>query len=200
MLLKVPFYVQGHNECGPASLQMVLEFLGFKKEREEIKKLLDSESKGATWTIDLARAATKLGFKVEFYSTSLDVNTENFELDYYKKETDSLQSVQSKLRNIIDECKKNGVSLQEKSLKLNEILSRIDNNCLAIALIDWGKIAGTEGYIGHIVPIIGYDEECVYIHQPGPKNPEANYKVKKELFDVARKARGTDEDILFICR
>lgn len=62
MLLKVPFYVQGTNECGPVSLQMVLEYFGRKIKREEIKKLLNSESKGATWTIDLARIAAKLGY------------------------------------------------------------------------------------------------------------------------------------------
>jgi len=200
MILKVPFYIQGHNECGPASLQMALEYFGMKKEREEIKKLLDSESTGATWTVNLAKAAAELGFKVEFYTTKLGVNTENFKLDYYKKETDGQNSAEEKLKKIISECIKLNVKLEEKSLDIKEITSKVNENCIAIALIEWGKIIGINRYIGHIVPIIGYDEENIYIHQPGPKDPEANFAISHDLFDKARKALGTDEDLVFIHR
>ena len=64
MLLKVPFYIQGINECGPAALQMVLEFFGEEHNREKIKKLVESESTGATWTTGLAKTAAQLGFKI----------------------------------------------------------------------------------------------------------------------------------------
>src|SRR3989338_6226432 len=146
MLLKVPFYIQGINECGPAALQMVLEFFGEEHNREKIKKLVESESTGATWTTGLAKTAAQLGFKTEFYSKSLGFNPENFDL------------------------------------------------------IDWGKIKNLERYIGHFLPIVGFDEENIYLHQPDPKDPEPNFKINKNLFDIARKSKGTDEDIIFIYR
>lgn len=200
MKLEVPFYVQGINECGPATLQMVFEFLGEKHDREEIKKLIESESTGATWTIGLAKGSGQLGFKTELFSKSIGFNPENFDLEYYKKETDGVGAAEKKLKRLQAECIKYKVILEEKTLTLKEVLSKINENCVAVCLIDWYKVVNKEGYQGHFVPIVGYDEENVYIHQPGPRDPQAFLQMNKELFDKARQAKGTDEDILFIHR
>ncbi|MBI2148118.1 peptidase C39 family protein [Candidatus Woesearchaeota archaeon] len=200
MKLEVPFYIQGINECGPAALQMALEFLGEKHEKEEIKKLIESESTGATWTIGLAKASAQLGFKTEFYSKSLGFNPENFDLEYYQRETDGAENVEIKIKKLQAECIKYKVEMEEREIPLDEIISKINENCTAIVLIDWGKIKNVDRYIGHFLPIVGFDEENIYLHQPGPKDPEANFKINKFLFDTARKSKGTDEDIIFIHR
>jgi len=102
MLLKVPFYIQGINECGPAALQMVLEFFGEEHNREKIKKLV--ESTGATWTTGLAKTAAQLGFKTEFYSKSLGFNPENFDLEYYQRETDGAETAEIKIKKLLKKC------------------------------------------------------------------------------------------------
>ena len=200
MLLKVPFYIQGINECGPAALQMVLEFFGEEHNREKIKKLVESESTGATWTTGLAKTAAQLGFKTEFYSKSLGFNPENFDLEYYQRETDGAETAEIKIKKLQAECIKYKVKMEEREISIKEIISKINKNCTAIVLIDWGKIKNLERYIGHFLPIVGFDEENIYLHQPDPKDPEPNFKINKNLFDIARKSKGTDEDIIFIYR
>ena len=200
MLIPVPFYVQEPFECGPVALQMVLEHFGKKCSKEEIKALTESESSGATHTIALAKAAAQLGFPVEFYSVKLGFNPKNFELQYYQKLTDGPETVEEKLNALHTDCVKYGVRMEERSLPLEEILSKLSDSCVAIVLIDWSKFNNTDTFIGHICPLIGYDEKNVYIHQPGPQDPAANFAVKKDLFESARKATGTDEDVVFIWR
>ena len=65
---------------------------------------------------------------------------------------------------------------------------------------NWNVIKGRAGYHGHFMPIVGYDDEKIYFHQPGPKDPEPYFAISLEVFDKARKSVGTDEDIFFIHR
>lgn len=199
MFFNIPFYIQGVNECGPVTLQMVLEFLGEKHDKEEIKQLIDSFSTGATMTIGLANAAAKLGFKTEFFSACLGFNPDHIALEYYKQLTDGAKSEEEIVNLLREECAKNGVIMKEESLTLNEITEKISEKCAAFILLDWGKVRKTESYIGHFVPIVGFDENNVYIHQPGSP-ATANQPLPRELFEIARKAKGTDEDIVFIHR
>ena len=90
--------------------------------------------------------------------------------------------------------------MEERSLSLEELLSKVSRNCIPIVLLDWSKIKGTLDFIGHFIPIIGYDEENVYVHNQGFHNTQAFLPIKRELFEEARKAKGTDEDITFIYR
>jgi len=200
MLLTVPFYTQGRNECGPVTLQMVLEYFGEKHKKEAIKKLVDSESTGTTWTIGLAKTAAQLGFPTEFYSTSLGFNPKNFELEHYQRETDGAHLAKEKLERLKQECLKYGVKLEERSISFQEIISKMNNDCIPIILLDWSKVKKQGTFKGHFVPIVGYDDKGIIIHQPGPMNPEPNYKIDHQTFEEARKARGTDEDIIFIFR
>lgn len=201
MKLEIPFYDQkNETECGSVALKMILEYFDEKYDKEYLKKLLDTESSGMTWTVAVAKASAQLGFKTDFYSTSLGFNPENFNLSYYQKFTDGAVSVQDKLMRIIAKCIEFNVKLEEKTLTLEELLGKINDNCVPIILIDWSKVVGKDKYLGHIVPIVGYDEENVYIHDSGPINPTPYYKISREVFELARKANGTDEDILFVHR
>ena len=203
MKIEVPFYRQeARNDCAPTALKMVLDFLGSSKySKEELLNLVDSDKSGVTWTIALAKTAAQLGFRTEFYSSMLGFNPQNYQLDFYKKEADTANSVQQKLEKLKGEAVKFKVHLEEKRLQLKDILDKINPDCVAIVLLDWSKIKGTkEGFIGHTVPIVGYDEENVYVHNQGDINPGEFIPIKKELFDIARKSPGTDEDIVFVHR
>ena len=201
MKFEVPFYKQeSKNDCGPTALQMVLEYLGEAHPREELINLVDSDKSGVTWTLGLAKAATEIGFKAEFYTICLGFNLSNYELEFYQKEADEASSSKQKLEKLQREAHKLGVKMQEKTLSLKELLSKVSENCIPIILLDWSKIKGTPEFIGHFVPIVGYDEENIYIHNQGLNNPQEFLSIKKELFEQARKSKGTDEDIVFIYR
>jgi len=196
MKFEVPFYKQeSKNDCGPTALQMVLEYLGEPHLRKELMELVDSDKNGFTWTLGLARAVAEIGFKTEFYTTCLGFNPKNFELEYYQKEVDDASSSQQKLERLRRESYKLGVRMVEKSLSLEELLSKISKNCISIILLDCSKIKGTSDFIGHFVPIVGYDKKNIYLH-----NTQAFFPIKRELFEEARKAKGTDEDIIYIYR
>tara|TARA_Y100000310_G_C20691883_1_gene822833 strand:+ start:140 stop:748 length:609 start_codon:yes stop_codon:yes gene_type:complete len=201
MKIDVPFIKQENSrDCGSIALEMIFSYFGEKVDREQIANLVDSEQRGCTWSVGLAKASSELGFKTEFYSKSLESGDNNFELDYYKQESGGGENSLSKVRSLIKKCEQNGVALHEESLTLENILGKINEDCLAIVLLDWHLVRGIGGYHGHFVPIVGYDEKNVYIHQPGDPDPTAFLPIKRELFDEARKAEGTDEDIVLIYR
>ncbi len=201
MKLNIPFYKQeSKNDCGPTALQMVLEYLGEKYSKKKLINLVDSDKSGTTWTLGLAVAAAKLGFQAEFYSKHIGFNPENYELEFYKKETDGMDSNKLKLEKLKLEADKLKVKIQEKIFTLNELLSKISESSVAIILLDWSKIKQTDSFMGHFVPIVGYDDENILVHNQGFHNSGEFIKINKNLFDEARKSKGTDEDIVYIYR
>jgi len=201
MILDVPFFKQEQkNDCGPSALQMVLDYLGEYYPKEKLMDLVDSDRSGVTFTLGLARAVAELGFKTEFYSANLGINPENYNLEFYKKETEGISLNQEKLNKLISESKKLGVKIEERKLSLEELLSKLSEDCIPIILLDWSLINETENFIGHFVPIVGYDEENVYVHNQGLKDFRPFLPIKRKLFDQARTAKGTDEDVLFVYR
>lgn len=201
MKLNIPFYKQeSKNDCGPTALQMVLEYLEEKHSREELVNLVYSDKSGTTWTLGLAVAAAKLGFKTELYSKHLGFNPENYKLEFYQKEADNKDLSKLKLEQLRLEANELGIKMQEETLTLSKLLSKISESCVAIILLDWSKIKQTNEFIGHFVPIVGYDDENVYVHNQGFHNPGKFIKINRDLFDEARKSKGTDEDIVYIYR
>ena len=200
MRLEVPFYINKYLDCGPVALRMVLDYFGNKLTEQQVKDKIQSEKSGATPTVSLALAARQLGFKSKFFSIKLGFNPEHFKLDFYKKVTEGQEAHKNFIEDIFQKCIQSKVEMEEKSLSLNELLLLLSKDSIPIVLIDWNIIINREGYQGHIVPIVGYDEDHVYIHQPGPSNPQPFMPIKRELFDKARKAQGTDEDVAVIYR
>jgi len=90
------------------------------------------------------------------------------------------------------------VDVEERTLSLDEILSYIKQDSAIIILLDWNIITGGEGYQGHFVPVVGFDSKYIYVHNHGFLNPTPFLPISRELFEKARKSRGTDEDIVII--
>lgn len=198
MKLKVPFYNQTTPlNCGPIALKMVLSYFGsdFSEEILESKTGI-KEGKGIS-TIQIAIAAASLGYKADFYSKYILFNEDNLRFDFYKKysEMDLIQS-----KKLVAKAKGLSVNINESSLPLDELLGFITQNSVPIILIDWNIVINKKdkGYQGHFVPVVGYDEKYVYIHNHGFDNPQEFLPVPRGLFDEARKADGTDEDIVVI--
>jgi len=198
MKLEVPFYLQTTKmNCGPIALKMALEFLGEKYSIEEMEEITGIKKGKSLSTIKLVIASKKLGFKTKFYSKHINFNPENLKLDFYKKYGILNQSEISKA---LEEAKELGIELYEKTLTIPEIIDNIQEDRVIIILLNWNIIKGTEGYQGHFVPVVGYDSENIYVHNHDFLNPTAFLPIKKELFEIARKSTGTDEDILVIYR
>jgi ABC-type bacteriocin/lantibiotic exporter with double-glycine peptidase domain len=196
MKLKVPFYKQTPLNCGPTALRMVFSYFGNDTDISVIENLVNKKDGKGVSTILLAIAAAELGFKTEFYSKSIYFNEDHLKKDYYKKHADITSHEQSKI--IVNEARNKGIQLFEKSITLNEILQKITTNSLPIALLDWNIVKGKKGYNGHFVVIVGYDKDNVYVHNQSFRNPKPFMKIPIEFFEKARKADGTDEDLVII--
>ena len=197
MRLRFPFHRQTTElNCGPAALQMALEFLGKTCSIEELEELLEIKQGKGISTIKLAIAARKLGFRAEFFSNVLGFNPGNLELDFYKKHGDLTQS--SDAEKLLAEAISLGVELHEASLPLAAILDNVREDRVLLILLDWGVIRGLSEYRGHFVPVVGYDADNIYVHNQGFHNTQPYFPISRELFEKARKSAGTDEDIVVI--
>lgn len=198
--LPVPFIAQaaGSFDCGPVCVQMAMRYFGEDLSLDEIQHSADPDKSGNTWTIGLAKAAAELGCRTEFWTASLGMNPEHFDMEFYRNVTDGPQSSASKIERLAADCRALGVDLHERRIPLKELLSHITADTIAIVLLDWNRIRGKEGYHGHFVVVVGYDGTHVLIHNPGPTDPTPYQAIPYAAFDEARKAKGTDEDVVFI--
>ncbi len=198
MKLEVPFYGQTTAvNCGPVALQMVFSYFGKNYDISLIEEKVGiKEGKGIS-TISLAIASAELGFKTEFFTKHLLFQESHLKKPYYQKYSSMSLEISKKLA---EEAKNKGVKLYEKTISLEELLSKIKPESIPIALIDWNtlKKKSEKGYQGHFVPVVGYDKENVYFHNQGFSETAPFFKVGKNIFDKARKSDGTDEDIVVI--
>lgn len=200
MRLEVPFYKQTTDlNCGPTALKMVLSFFGENLDIGLIEEKVGIEEGKIVSTIQLAIASSKLGFKTDFFSKHLLFNEEHKNIDFYKKY--SLMNLELS-KKLVEKAKASGVTVQEKTLSVGDLVSYISRDSLPILLLDWNVVKGNKekGYLGHFIPIVGYDKNNILVHNQGFENPAPFVPIKTSIFDEARKARGTDEDVVIVYR
>jgi len=198
MLLDVPFYASTQDtDCGPLALKMALAYLGEEHSFNKLSKLERQLSTGLVWSAGIARAARKLGFKVIMSSTT-NFTPEEDDIEYYKKYAKDKGMII--LKELIKEIRTQGVEIREENMSLNELLHYVTEDSLPIVLVNWYVIAGKEGFSGHFLPVTGYDETHVYVHNPGLANAKAHLPLTRELFVKAWESKGTDKDTIIIFR
>jgi hypothetical protein len=200
MRLAIPFFRQTSKlNCGVAALRMVLAYFGKCYEAKVLEARIGiKEGKGIS-TIQIEIAAASLGYRADFYSKHILFRKENMKHEFYQKYRDiDLE----KSKKLLEDAKSAGVNIQEKALSLKEILESVTKDSVPIVLIDRNvvKARRENGYQGHFVPIVGFDEKNVYIHNSELDDSQEFVLVQKRTFDEARKAEGTDEDVVIIHR
>lgn len=200
MKFEIPYHKQTTSvNCGPTALRCILDYFGDKSSIDELcERAGILEGKGV-YTIQIATAAKKSGFKVDFFSKHIGYNPEHEKEEFYKKYAELDENYSDK---IIIDAKKSGVNLFEKAVSFDDFLKFISGDSLIVVLLDVNVIFDGKygGYQGHFVPIVGYDEENVYVHTLTDKDTKDGFAISRELFDKARKASGTDEDFLIVYR
>jgi len=199
MKLEIPFFRQTTLfNCGPSALRMVLAYF----EKDPGIKILEEKTgikEGkAVFTIKLGTVAKSFGYSANFFSKSLKFNSQYLEMNYYKKYGSGNEA--SELDILVDEAKKAGVNVQEKTIDINQLLNFVSEKSVPIVLLDWNIVEDRKekGYQGHFVVIAGYDKKNVYVQNPSSADTIGLTSISRELFDKARKSNGTDEDIVII--
>jgi hypothetical protein len=194
MKLKVPYFEQNKlNNCGANSLKMVLSYFNKDYDISELEEMCEIKQGKGLNSASITLAVRKAGFNCDFYSSSMSVNPDNYNLDFYKKYSEEIESVNEIIKRTIEL----GVNQFEKTINLEKITSLINEKSVPIILLDWSVINNNnKGYQGHFVPIVGFDEKFIYVHT-GQDN-QKGFPIEIEVFEKARKAKGTDEDFIVV--
>jgi len=206
-------------DCGIACLLMTLRWLRDRsdtkrtlsrdeeKERTWMLKTVTSES---IWSIDLVHLLQKirnrriLGFNYLFASKALQVDQHHRDLSFYEE---AFSDDQSRVTELFNQAKEQGWPLiqLEHQLDLTQVVQLVSrSDCIAIALVDNTILMqklDTDTYAGHYIIISGVEtnekNDLIFqIHNPDSSKP-IEY-ITSSLFEKAWRARGTDEDIIFI--
>lgn len=190
----VPFFANtpDNTHCLQAALRMVLKYYLPDKEYswEELEKLTAKKEGLWTWVMQGVINMRKLGFEV--------IVREDFDYEQfiakggeYLKERNGEAVAREMIRHSDIEQERTISKefiklLGNKSIpaSLNELKKLIKDDYLVIANVNLKMLNGQEGYDGHFVVIYGFDDESLYIHDPGLP-PQKERKVSYEQFRKA---------------
>mmetsp|Transcript_43864 Transcript_43864/g.73040 ORF Transcript_43864/g.73040 Transcript_43864/m.73040 type:complete len:285 (-) Transcript_43864:166-1020(-) len=203
----VPHVRQSFNwDCGLACVLMVLRTLGVNKcDLRILRQLCNTTS---IWTVDLAHLFARFGVAVHFCTITVGANPEFAKESFYM---DTIQEDGRRVERLFRDAAECGITIQCRSLAIEEIQDRLlSGHWLLIALVDKRKLSPPQclsqccgigsGYTGHYVVVCGYDADRQEFELRDPASSSALLVVSESGFEDARKAFGTDEDILLVSR
>jgi hypothetical protein len=206
MILKIPFYENNGdgNRCMQVAMKCVLKhFLNKDIPLDELDKLTGRKENFWTYTSQIVSVLYDLGLDLKFYSKEdLEpfLEGEPFIRRHYGKDADTILQF-TDVPIVVKATKKllNYDIFEKRVLSLEDIQKHLKKGHIPMVLIDYNKIVRKDDfYHGHFVVVTGFNEEHIYFHESGPKNAEPNKKVKKEIFEEAMNANGTDNDCVIV--
>ncbi|XP_027164055.1 protein GUCD1 isoform X1 [Coffea eugenioides] len=207
--VEVPHINQQYTwDCGLACVLMVLRTLGINSgDIQELEGLCCTTS---IWTVDLAYLLQKFSVKFSYFTVTFGANPNFLGETFYK---DQLPSDLLRVDMLFKKARDAGINIECRSINGEEIASMVlSGNYIVIALIDqyilsrsWIKdvcISGIyddcPGYTGHYVIICGYDAATDEFEIRDPASSSKHERMTSRRLEEARKAFGTDEDLLLI--
>lgn len=190
----IPFYANPDDtQCYQAALRTILKYYMPDKEFswQELQKLTDKQEGYWTWPQRGVINLHKMGFEIieidtfdtkRFIEEGKGYLVEKFGKDVAKESVDHTKD----LKHEQETCKEYlGLKIKHKRLPdLSDIKKYLDNGYLVGVNINSRILNSREGYSGHFVVVYEYDDENLYLQDPGPP-PTANRKVPYDLFTKA---------------
>jgi hypothetical protein len=183
------------KEVPDVSYESVLQALGTK----------------SVWTVELGLVlADVCGLGVEFYSEVLGMNQALASDGFYKEDWDDDEKRVHALLPRARECSR--YVLEEKTVSMDYLVSRLDRGHKAIVLADkrslrctqcdgmFTSLVGllTREFAGHFVVLCGTSADRKRVIAVDPAQEHSACQIELSVLEEARKANGTDQDILFI--
>ncbi|ESN98538.1 hypothetical protein HELRODRAFT_185838 [Helobdella robusta] len=206
-------HVRQHSnwDCGLACVQMILKT--YDKNIDNFKSVcVRLNLKTSIWTIDLAYILQYYHIAHKFMTITLGVDEAYSKKSFYK---DNYDEDSARVEAMFNNAGEAGVNITECSVGMDEIVKHLKSNRPIIVLIDWNIVKWTSSlplkcqcfgnvmkkvtsYQGHYILLNGYNEKKKSIYYHNPEKSDVVHNIRLDVLEKARKAHGTDEDIIFI--
>ena len=199
----VPFVGNDENpsdKCVPAVVAMALGY--FMPEQKftmsEVERMCGYVPGKGTWKTQLLLSLNELGFLTrwieDFDHHKFAADPEGYLTTILDKEALDWQIKNSDLPLEADRMKQyldKGLPLEQRKGTRQDIKDLLNGGWLVMLEVNENVIAGTPGYLGHVVLVIGYDDKNVTIHNPdGNNGNKPNQVITWDLLEVAWKEFG----------
>ncbi|MCB9802080.1 MAG: peptidase C39 family protein [Pseudomonadales bacterium] len=190
----VPFYpnTPDNTHCYQAALKMVLKFF-WPEEAYSLDELDEVTAKvDGLWTWPIAgllwlqekHAEVSMIDAFDFHAFVKDGG--QYLLDFYGDEVGSAQIAHSDIEQEISFAQQalKTLSIEKRSARMADVKALLEDGFLVICNVNANAPNNKEGYTGHFVVITGFDENGLYMHDPGLP-PRRNRRVSYEHFTSA---------------
>lgn len=208
LFVEVPLINQIYTwDCGLACVEMVLKTIGVNN--FDIEALAELCRTNSIWTVDLAYLLQRFSVTFSYFTVTVGANPNYCGESFYKEELpNDLERVDMLFQDAVEA----GIDIQCRSISEKEISFLIlSGKYIAIALVDQNKLSyvrqdvhipgalsNDSEYTGHYVLICGFDAGADMFEIRDPASSRKRKRISSKSLEEARKAFGTDEDILLI--
>lgn len=181
-----------NNSCFQACLKMVLKYYLPNENYSWLELDRVTAKKQGLWTWPMAGLVwmQENNFKViniELfdYKEFID-NPERYLIDYYGEEVGHDQIKNSDIEQGVKFSKKliEVVEVENRSPNFNDIKKLINDGYLIIVNVNSSALDGYNGYTGHFVVVIGFDNFSIYLNDPGLPG-QSNRQISLDVFKKA---------------
>ncbi len=191
---KIPFYTNtpDNTHCFQAAIKILAKHFWPAEEYswEELDKITAKAKDLWTWHMAGVLWLQKKGVEIVdieiFDYKKFVVEKENYLLSFFGEEAGKEQIKYSDINQELDYARKfqKNISIQTRIPMMKDIKELLQNDNLLICCVNAQVLNNKKGYVGHFVVVKGYDDEGLYMHDPGLPAYE-NRKVDYELFEKA---------------
>ncbi|XP_058836763.1 protein GUCD1 [Topomyia yanbarensis] len=200
-------------DCG---LSCIFMLLGRSERRQFLNDFKDICRSGgfgeSTWTIDLCYLLKDFGIKHKYLTTTFGANPSHLGKEYYKCFNEDEIRVNEKFRN----ANFRGISIETISVPYDYLIQHLGCHGNIILLtsasllycdlckvnklsMELRSCLGLKSaYMGHYIILCGYDQRIQKFMYRNPAFKDKVCFMSFDAMDRARKANGTDEDIILI--
>jgi len=198
-------------DCGLACAEMALKARGIHDVAlPDLRQVCTTVS---VWTIDLAFLLKSFGFEVSLYTISSGVREEYKKQAFYQKH---LKEDAERVENLFERAQENNIKVELRSVSSDELKYFVQiERGLVVVLVDKRYLQCTlcnrstqlisnslmrlsPGFLGHYVLICGYNSSTDSYLIKDPATNRNSCVVRARILENARKAFGTDEDVLYL--
>ncbi|XP_056637943.1 protein GUCD1 isoform X1 [Diorhabda carinulata] len=206
------FKQKSNWDCGVSCVLMVLPKVKREEFLNNFSQICKSEGfNKSTWTIDLCYLLKKFQVPHIFYTITLGVHEGYRENSFYNT---ILSKDEHRINARFKEAENVGIVVRKQSVSMLEIISHLTNGpvivltnakILSCDICKFNKISREfrkcipwpAPYQGHYVVLCGFDIHNEKLFYRNPSFNDHVCVIPMEIFDLARKSYGTDEDIIF---